>query len=136
MPTNTTPSVQSIDHIHVYVPDRVAAERWYARVLGLTRIAKFEFWAEGGGPLTIQNREGTVHIALFERVAQACRSTIALAVGAQDFLVWKAHLARELGHEAKVEDHDLAMSLYFNDPFGNPYEITTYEHEVARLGLK
>ena len=26
----------------------------------------------------------------------------------------------------------LAFSLYFKDPDGNPYEITTYEYSVAK----
>lgn len=127
-----TPSLDRIDHIHVYVSDRASAERWYARVLGLSAVAQYRFWAEGGGPLTLANASDTVHLALFERPAQACRSTIALAVDAAGFAAWQAHLARELGPEAVVlQDHQKSWSIYFSDPDGNPYEITTYE--VAAL---
>ena len=135
MNTTSPPLVRSVDHIHVFVADRPAAERWYERVLGFKRIKKFEFWAAAGGPLTIQNPEGTVHIALFERPTQKCRSTIALGVGAQEFVTWKAHLTGMLDQPPTVEDHDLSMSLYFQDPDGNPYEITTYEYQAAKAGL-
>ena len=135
MSTSSAPPIRSIDHIHVFVADRQAAERWYEEVLGFTKVNEYEFWAAGGGPLTIQNREGTVHIALFERPAQNCRSTIALGVSATEFLAWRNHLIHVLAQAPTVEDHDLSVSLYFRDPDGNPYEITTYEYLAAKAGL-
>jgi catechol-2,3-dioxygenase len=135
MITSSAPPIRSIDHIHVFVVDRSAAARWYERVLGFTKVNEYEFWAADGGPLTIQNREGTVHIALFERPAQSCRSTIALRVSANEFLAWRTHLTQELPQAPTVEDHDLSVSLYFHDPDGNPYEITTYEYLAAKAGL-
>ena len=132
MTKSAPPSVRSIDHIHVFVADRTAAERWYKEVLGFTRIKEFEFWAAGGGPLTIQDAGGSVHIALFERPAEKCRSTIALGVDAATFLAWRSHLAAVLGQPPKLEDHDASWSIYFSDPDGNPYEITTYEYETVK----
>ena len=52
-----------------------------------------------------------------------------------EFLAWNKHLAGSLDHPPTVEDHDLSVSLYFQDPDGNPYEITTYEYQVAKAGL-
>jgi catechol 2,3-dioxygenase-like lactoylglutathione lyase family enzyme len=135
MNTSSPPPVRSVDHIHVFVADRANAERWYERVLGFRRVKEYEFWAADGGPLTIQNPEGTVHIALFERPAENCRSTVALGVGASEFLAWRTHLAQALGQELAVEDHELSVSLYFRDPDGNPYEITTYEYQAVKAGL-
>lgn len=129
------PSFERIDHIHVYVADRVAAERWYGDVLGLRRQAELAFWAADGGPLTLTNESGTVHLALFEEPAQACRSTIALSVSATDFLAWKKHLSSVLGWEIQPFDHDVSWSIYFVDPDGNPYEITSYEHQALAPSL-
>ena len=127
------PEIEAFDHIHVFVADRAAAEQWYAQVLGFTRAHDLAFWAADGGPLTIQNSSGSVHLALFERPRERNRATIALRVGAEQFGLWLTHLKRELGdNSVSAEDHDLSVSLYFTDPDGNPYEITTYEHAAAR----
>ena len=135
MNTSSPPNVSSIDHVHVHVSDRSAAEAWYARVLGFTRSRELEFWAVGGGPLTIQNRDGSVHIALFERKPTRTHSTIALRVSADDYMSWRTHLEKVLDEPPESEDHEVSLSLYFKDPDGNPYEITTYEHEAARQAI-
>lgn len=122
------PVIEAFDHIHVFVADRRAAESWYGRVLGFERTKALESWAAGGGPLTLQNESGTVHIALFERAPQACRSTLALRVTGAEYLKWRAHLNAVLAGQVSEEDHEMSLSLYFADPDGNPYEITTYEH--------
>jgi catechol-2,3-dioxygenase len=128
------PRLRAIDHVHVYVADRAAATQWYERVLGLKPQEDLTFWASDGGPLTLVNAEDTIHIALFERPRQPCRSTVALRVGAAELRAWQAHLRECLGTEPRVEDHDLSWSLYFSDPDGNPYEITSYEYaEFARM---
>jgi catechol-2,3-dioxygenase len=128
------PSLDRIDHIHVQVADRAGAERWYAEVLGLVRMAEFESWAPGGGPLTLANASGSIHLALFERASEPSRSTVAFGVGAAEFVAWRRHLESRLGAPLQPVDHDLAWSLYFTDPDGNPYEITTYDH-AAVAGL-
>ena len=135
MKTSSPPSVRTIDHVHVYVADRSETEAWYKRVLGFIRSKEYEFWAVDGGPLTVQNTEGTVHIALFERSPTKTRSTIALGVGATEYMEWKRHLVQELAEPPASEDHELSLSLYFTDPDGNPYEITTYEHQAVRRAL-
>jgi catechol 2,3-dioxygenase-like lactoylglutathione lyase family enzyme len=124
------PTLQGIDHVHVFVEDRAAAERWYGSVLGLRRAPELEVWAADGGPLTLQDASGSIHIALFERPAARCRSTIALRVRGEDFGAWRAHLDRLLPGQVTFQDHDLSLSLYFADPDGNPYEITTYDTAV------
>jgi catechol-2,3-dioxygenase len=131
------PALQRIDHIHVHVSDRTAAERWYEHVLGLRRVAEFEFWAHGDGPLTVADASGTVHLALFERTPKPCHSTIAFAVNGQQFAAWLHHLSEVLAAPPAVEDHEVSWSLYFADPDGNPFEITTYERgAVAAMGLR
>jgi catechol-2,3-dioxygenase len=126
------PELDRIDHVHVFVADRAAAERWYGRVLGLERLEPLAFWAGGGGPLTLANASGSIHLALFERPAAAgkCRSTIALGTSAEGLLAWRSQLAAELGRTIELVDHDVSWSIYFDDPDGNPFEITTYDHEA------
>jgi len=131
-PRPTVPALRGVDHVHVFVQERSAAERWYAAVLGLTRTKEREFWAADGGPLTLQDATGTVHIALFERPHQDTRSTIALRVSGREFQSWRAHLQSIPGLQVAQQDHEVSVSLYFADPDGNPYEITSYECELAR----
>ena len=125
------PELERIDHIHVFVADRAAAEQWYGRVLGLKRLESLAFWAPDGGPLTLGNAAGSIHLALFERPPAAkSRTTIALATSAEGLLAWQRHLAAELGKAPARVDHQVAWSIYFDDPDGNPFEITTYEHDA------
>ena len=129
------PAFDRIDHIHLYAANRNQAEQWYGDVMGFTRMPELEFWAEGG-PLTLTNSSGTVHIALFEAAPQPCRSVVALSVGAQEFVDWRQHLVGKLKRPVEPEDHQVAWSLYFADPDGNPWEITTYQHAVVATLLK
>ena len=81
-------------------------------------------------PLTLANASGSVHLALFERPAAKCRSTIALGTSAEGLLAWRRHLAAELGRPVEMVDHQVSWSVYFEDPDGNPFEVTTYEYEA------
>ena len=130
------PAIERIDHVHVFVSNRDRAERWYHDVLGFSRVAGYEFWATDGGPLTLGNPTGSVHLALFERPSLPCRSTIALAVGHEDFLAWRAHLSRALGRAPELQDHRVSWSMYFSDPDGNPYELTSYEYVALEPNLR
>ena len=130
-----TPALDRVDHVHIYVADRAAAQRWYAEVLGLVPVPELASWA-GGGPLTIGNASGSVHLALFERPLKECRSVVAFATGAGGFLAWRAHLAARLGKPVDAVDHQMAWSMYFSDPDGNPYEITSYDYDDVKSGLR
>lgn len=123
-----TPSLQRIDHIHIYVSDRSAAEAWYRNVLGFVRDEELAFWAADGGPLTLTDASGAIHLALFERPAQGRHATIAFSVTADEFMAWREHLRGFSDLAVTLEDHDVSWSLYFHDPDGNPYEITSYEY--------
>lgn len=127
------PTLTGIDHVHVLVRDRRAATAWYGQVLGLAPVPEFAAWQSDGGPLTLADTSGQVHIALFERAPKpGNRAVIALGADAPAFVQWREHLAKALGHAIDVADHDLSLSMYFRDPDGNPYEITTYQHAAAR----
>ena len=130
------PPLDRIDHLHVHVQDRAAAERWYAEVLGLRRVEALARWATGGGPLTLADATGRVHLALFERPPQPSRATIAVGVDAAAFMAWRRHLAQRLGAAPEAVDHELSWSMYFSDPDRNPYEITCYQHGTVAAALR
>ncbi len=126
-----TPTLNGIDHVHVYVANWGEAEKWYESVLGFKRVEKFMVWAVKNGPLTLENPAGNVHLALFEREDHPDTSAIAFGATGVEFLSWKSHL-EDQGLKLRITDHTLAYSLYFSDPWGNLHEITTYEHDYVR----
>ena len=62
---------------------------------------------------------------MFQSGLQKCRSTIAFAAGAAEFLAWRTHLAAVLGWPVAAVDHQVSWSMYFADPDANPFEITS-----------
>jgi catechol-2,3-dioxygenase len=130
----TTPGLKNIDHIHVYVSERTAAESWYRDILGFERVEALMEWAVPGGPLTMEKPGTDIHLALFEREANPNTSAIAFGASGEEFLEWKSHL-EDQGLELRIADHDLAWSLYFTDPYGNMHEITTYDHALVSRKL-
>lgn len=140
--------VEQIDHVHVYVADRRAAAEWYSRVLGLEVVQEHESWADDDdGPLTISSDGGSTSLALFRKRDDAGqtarRQTIAFRVGGAGFLDFllrleSVELACEDGRRLRagdVVDHEYSFSVYFTDPDGNPYELTTYDYELVRERL-
>jgi catechol-2,3-dioxygenase len=117
------PELEVIDHVHLYVSDRAAAEKWYSEFMGFNRMQQFESWIENG-PLTIAS--GKVHLALFEST-QPQKTTVAFGVNCDNFIHWIKHLNSK-SVDFELVDHDLSWSIYFCDPDGNPFEITCYEY--------
>jgi len=129
-----TPKLECVDHLHVNVGSWDEAEEWYRRVLNLERVDALMAWAVKGGPLTLENPEGTVHLALFESDTPKMTDVIAFAATGAEFLSWKTHLEK-LGLKLRVADHKMAYSLYFSDPWQNSHEITTYERDYVAKNL-
>jgi catechol 2,3-dioxygenase-like lactoylglutathione lyase family enzyme len=131
--------VEQIDHVEVFVPDRREAARWYERVFGLEIMDGFEEWAANGGPLMVSSGGGT-KLALFEGEPRGSRETVgfrrvAFRVGGEGFVEFLGKLP-ELGVESRVTDHDKAYSVYFPDPYGNDFEVTTYDHGYVSEHLR
>ena len=137
--------VSQIDHVHVYVSDQRAAARWYADVLGLEVFKDIDD-ADEGGPLTISSDGGNTCLALFKKKSGAAtaRSTVAFRVAGGGFLDFLGRLGslRVEGENGRplvpsdVVDHDYCFSIYFSDPDGNPYELTTYDYDDVRVRLE
>ncbi len=142
--------VAALDHVELLVPDRYEAAAWYEAVLGLTIIRDFEFWAvDEGGPLMISSDGGRTKVALFEGQPQAGRDSIgyirmAFCVDAPGFLRFLETLGEQTIHDRngkrltaeQVVDHDRSWSIYFNDPWGNPLEVTTYDYDAVAAALR
>lgn len=128
-----------IDHIELFVPDRDRAAEWYSAVLGLKPLADFAHWAKTG-PLMLSGDGGATKLALFVGPPQADNPIIgwrrvAFGVDGPRFIAFLRRLAdTPLYAQGKrllpqhVVDHGEAFSIYFQDPFGNPLELTTYDH--------
>lgn len=139
-------SVEQIDHVHVFVRDQHAAAEWYGRVLGL-RVMDEHSDVSDGGPLVVSSDGGSTGLALFKKSDDetwpSVATTVAFRIGGKGFV---AFLTRQGGEETDsssgprltredVVDHDYCYSLYFSDPDGNPYELTTYDYEHVRASL-
>jgi catechol 2,3-dioxygenase-like lactoylglutathione lyase family enzyme len=140
--------VEQIDHVELFVPDRYMAARWYEDVLGLRILPDYEHWAGPGGPLMISSDGGDTKLALFQGEARGQRRTaghhrVAFRVSGPGFLEFLKHIKKtvvygesgEAVNQLSPVDHGKAFSVYFCDPYGNRFEITSYEYEYVRGGL-
>lgn len=137
--------IERIDHVHVEVADREEAADWFEDVLGLTRAEALAEWAAHPmGPLILATPDGLPVLSLFARDAKPASrdATIAFRVSGDDFLGFLARLDgitlsyNEGGRLTRehVVDHDMAWSIYFFDPWGNRFEITTYDYAAVQSG--
>lgn len=123
--------VDRIDHVEVFVQDLEASIRWYAQVLGLHEVYRWD-------PEPVMIGVGDTKLALFKSVqlataapaGQASRAPhwhrVAWRTSASGFEQAQEHL-RNLGVAFRGPiDHGAAFSIYFHDPDGNPLEITYY----------
>lgn len=140
--------VAHIDHVEVFVPDRYEAAAWYERTLGLRILRDYEQWAAEDGPLMISSDGGDTMLALFAGTPTGQSEPIgyrrvAFRVDAAGF---RCFLDRLAGHPvydtagnrvtpADVVDHDKSFSIYFRDPYGNRYEVTTYDYRTTARQL-
>ena len=140
--------VQQIDHVELFVPDFEAALEWYREVLGLTPVEKARMWADAGEPHMISSDGGSTMLALFRGQGLGGREMHGLrqvafrvdATGFMDFLDHIEHVdVRNRNGDRltrdEVVDHDLAWSIYFCDPWGNRFEVTSYDHVELRETL-
>jgi len=124
-------AVDQIDHVEVFVRDIDAASRWYADVLGLSEIHRWD-------PEPVIIGAGGTMLALFR--AKPCPPATTDLRSREGFgwhrVAWRTtktgfeaiqrHFTeRGIGFRGPV-DHDIAWSIYFNDPDGNLLEVTYY----------
>jgi catechol 2,3-dioxygenase-like lactoylglutathione lyase family enzyme len=137
-----------LDHVHIRVPNRAEAARWYAEHLGFEPVAKYDFWATGfeGGPLQISADGGRTTLALFETsdghpmIPQ--QTGVAFSVDADTFMAFARSLPCGIenaeGNPLTINDlidFDMCWALGLADPWGNQYELNTYEYERVQTEL-
>lgn len=137
-----------LDHVHIRVPNREEAARWYAEHLGLEPVERFEFWAKGfeGGPLQISADGGKTMLALFEvseghpMVPQ--KTGVAFSVDAETFKAFARSLPGALfgphGEPLRPDDlvdYDLCWAYDLVDPWGNQYELNCYDYARIKVEL-
>lgn len=137
-----------LDHVHVRVPDRAEAAKWYQQHLGFDPVERFEFWASDvdGGPLQISADGGRTMLALFEAgddhpmVPQ--ETGIAFSVDAATFIEFTRSLPGEIRSPASeplvpndVIDFDLCWAFDLADPWGNRYELNCYDYDTIKQDL-
>jgi catechol 2,3-dioxygenase-like lactoylglutathione lyase family enzyme len=137
-----------LDHVHIRVPNREAAARWYAEHLGFEPVHRFDFWAKGfeGAPLQISADGGKTILALFEAsdghpmIAQ--QTGVAFSVDADAFIAFAHSLPGEIKGSSgqllgigDVVDFDICWAYDLADPWGNRYELNCYEYERVKTEL-
>jgi catechol 2,3-dioxygenase-like lactoylglutathione lyase family enzyme len=134
--------------VHIRVPDRAEAARWYAEHLGFEPVDAYDFWASGfeGGPLQISADGGRTTLALFEAseahpmVPQ--RTGVAFSVDADVFMSFARSLPGEIDGSSgaplelgDLVDFDLCWAFDLVDPWGNCYELNCYDYQRVRTEL-
>jgi catechol 2,3-dioxygenase-like lactoylglutathione lyase family enzyme len=137
-----------LDHVHIRVPDRAEAAEWYAEHLGFEPVERFDFWASGfeGGPLQISADGGETMLALFETseghpmVPQ--ETGVAFSVDAVAFADFARSLPCGIDSPAgrplmpdDVVDFDMCWAYDLVDPWGNKYELNSYDYDRVREDL-
>jgi catechol 2,3-dioxygenase-like lactoylglutathione lyase family enzyme len=137
-----------LDHVHIRVPDRDAAARWYAEHLGFEPVDDFDFWATGfdGGPLQISADGGETMLALFgvseghPMVPQV--TGVAFSVDGETFMSFARSLPGEIENPlgeplapSDIVDFDMCWAFDLVDPWGNKYELNCYEYDLIRKEL-
>jgi catechol 2,3-dioxygenase-like lactoylglutathione lyase family enzyme len=138
----------SLDHVHLVVPNRAEAARWFQDQLGFEVVTKYEQWARiEGGPLHLSADGGRSGIALFElglgHPATTLELGAAFQVDAERFVAFARGLEtaalRDVGGQplemSAVVDFDLCYAYNFLDPWGNRFELNCYEIEAVKRQL-
>ena len=137
-----------LDHVHIRVPNRAEAARWYAEHLGFEPVEAYDFWASGfeGGPLQISADGGKTTLALFEASDEhpmvPQQNGVAFSVDAKTFIAFARALPCGIDGPAGAPlaltdliDFDMCWAFDLADPWGNQYELNCYDYDRVRTEL-
>ena len=137
-----------LDHVHIRVPDRAEAARWYAEHLGFEPVGAYDFWATGfeGGPLQISADGGRTTLRC-SRPAESHpmvpqQTGVAFSVDADSFMSFARSLPCGIDNPrgeplvlADLVDFDLCWAFDLVDPWRNQYELNCYDYDRVRAEL-
>ncbi len=129
-------AVDGIDHVEVFVRDIEASVQWYANVLGLKEVGRWD-------PEPVMIGAGDTKLALFRAADDAAPQAgnrprtplrwrlVAWRTTAEGFAEAQDHLATcGVRFEGPI-DHGIAKSIYFEDLDGHPLEITYHLESIS-----
>jgi catechol 2,3-dioxygenase-like lactoylglutathione lyase family enzyme len=138
----------ALNHVHLVVPDRTAAARWYSERLGFEPVAAYAAWTRvEGGPLHMSADGGKSGIALFQLGGGHAATTLemgaAFSVDAQQFVTFALSLESDALRDVDggalkkdaVVDFDLCYAYNFRDPWGNRLELNCYDVAAVKRDL-
>ncbi len=136
----------SLDHMHLVVPDREEAARWY-EALGFSRVEEYKHWWDiPGAPIHISADAGGSGLALFQageghELTDGIGMGVAFRLGGEEFIAFSKALGGDVRVNGKdgqpltaesVVDLDLCFSYGFFDPYGHELELTTYDYDRVK----
>ena len=123
--------VDQIDHVEVFVRDIDASIRWYAEVLGLAEVGRWDpepvMIGAGGTKLALFRADDAAAAPLASPNRAALRwRLVAWRTTPELFAAAREHLTQcGVLFDGPI-DHGSAESIYFRDLDGHPLEITCY----------
>jgi catechol 2,3-dioxygenase-like lactoylglutathione lyase family enzyme len=125
------PAIEAVVETVVYAADLVAAERFYAGVLGLPVVGREAgrqvFFRVGpASMLLVFDPTATLKVGTFPPHGATGPGHVALGVRSEALDGWRRHLiAHGIGIEQEYTWPRGGQSLYFRDPAGNLVELVT-----------
>ena len=133
-------SIEDVDHIEIFVEDRIKAAKWYEKIFGLSIIKEYELWSSIG-PLFIGNKDKSIKLAMFEgkKDNDGSINRMAFRTSGKNFVDFITRIVDMqvffLKHRVTKEnlvDHEISYSIYFEDLDGNKLELTCYEYDFVK----
>ena len=70
------------------------------------------------------------------RSQESVPTSIAFNTDGEEFINWHKKINDLVEGNIELEDHSVSFSIYFQNPYGNPYEITSYDYEIIENHYK